>query len=79
MRKLAYDCYYKNAKMKRVTTLEEAKIWKAEDKKNWVKEVLIECKKEEDEKVRDKRVEKARERREAIVAKAKERSKAVFA
>lgn len=79
MRKLAYDCYYKNAKMKRVTTLEEAKIWKAEDKKNWVKEVLIECKKEEDEKARDKRVERARERREAIVAKVKKRSDAVFA
>lgn len=79
MRRLTYDCYYRNIKMKSVTTLKEAKAWKAEDKKNWVKEVLIECKKEEDEKARDKRVEKARERREAIVAKAKKRSNAVFA
>ena len=79
MRKLTYDCYYRNIKMKSVTTLEEARAWKAEDKKNWVKEVLIECKKEENEKAREKRVERARKRREAIVAKAKKRSDAVFA
>ena len=40
MRKIVYDCYFKNAKMKTVTTLSEANDWKMQDAKNSVKERL---------------------------------------
>lgn len=40
MRKIVYDCYFKNAKMKTVATLSEANAWKMQNAKNSVKERL---------------------------------------
>ena len=41
MRKIVYDCYYKETKMMTVSTMKEAKEWKAKNLFNTVKETLI--------------------------------------
>lgn len=71
MRKLVYDCLYKNVRMKTVNTFKEAKAWKKEDERNTVKERLIDCvEKEETKEEREKRITRAKKRNEAIRRKA---------
>lgn len=71
MRKLVYDCLYKNVRMKTVNTFKEAKAWKKEDERNTVKERLIDyVEKEETKEEREKRITRAKKRNEAIRKKA---------
>ena len=79
MRKLTYDCYYRNIKMKNVETLKEAEEWKAEDRKNTVKERLVDYKVVETEKEREKRLERVEKRQKAIKTKVEQRINAVTA
>ena len=79
MRKLTYDCYYRNIKMKNVETLKEAEEWKAEDKKNTVKERLIDYKRVETEKEKEERLERVAKRQKAIKTKAEQKRNAVTA
>lgn len=71
MRKLVYDCLYKNVRMKTVDTFKEAKAWKKEDARNTVEERLIDyVEKEETKEEREKRITRAKKRNEAIRKKA---------
>ena len=71
MRKLVYDCLYKNVRMKTVDTFKEAKAWKKEDVRNTVEERLIDyVEKEETKEERKKRITRAKKRNEAIRKKA---------
>ena len=68
MRKLMYNCYYKDTKVTTVSTLKEANEWKAKDKFNTIKEELVkfEDRKQESEKERAERLSTITKRQTAI-------------
>ena len=64
MRKLVYDCFYKDMKMVTVSTMKEANEWKAKDKMNSVKERITDVCYEETDKERNKRLERIKKIKE---------------
>ena len=66
MRKLVYDCFYKDTKVTTVSTMKEANEWKSKDKMNRVKERITDVVSEETDKERNKRLERITKRKEAI-------------
>jgi hypothetical protein len=67
MRKLVYDCYYENIKLKTVNTFEEAKKWKTENNKNSFKECLIDYTEEETKEAKEKRLAMIKKRKEKLL------------
>ena len=67
MRKLVYDCYYENTKLKTVNTFEEAEKWKIENNKNSFKECLIDYTKEETKEAKEKRLAMIKKRKEKLL------------
>ena len=67
MRKIVYDCYYKETKMMTVSTMKEAKEWKAKNLFNTVKETLIKVEeKPETAKEKEVRLTRIAKRQNAI-------------
>jgi len=75
MRKIVYDCYYRNARMKTVDTFSAAEEWRKQDSKNTVRERLINWtkQKEETEKEKEERINRRERKVEAIRRRAKMR------
>lgn len=67
MRKLVYDCYYENIKIKTTSSFEEAKNWKAENNKNNFKECLIDYTEEETKEAKEKRLAMIKKRKEKLL------------
>ena len=70
MRKLTYDCYYKDTFVTTVSTLKEANEWKTKDNFNSYKISLVNIKNKETEKEIELRLAKIAKRQEAIRSKA---------
>ncbi len=75
MRKLVYDCYFNNVKIKTISTFMEAKEWEKEDKNNRIVERLVDCtdEKEETKEEKEKRIATIHKRIETIKRKGRMR------
>lgn len=71
MRMLVYDCYYKDVKIKTVSTFSEAKKWKKQNEKNTYKERLPYWTNETKETDEEKEKRLAREKRKIEIIKNK--------
>ena len=69
MRKLIYECYYKDTFVTTVSTLKEANEWKAKDNLNSYKISLVNIKTKETEKEKELRLAKIAKRQKAIKSK----------
>ena len=69
MRKLVYNCYYKDTKIATVNTLNEAKEWMKKNKDNSIKESFIEVTKKETKEEKEIRLARIAKRIQALKAK----------